>query len=64
VTEDKGLYTDGIKEGFNLEGGQELSEPDAKKQWYTVSWFQYGPFVKQEISACDMSWNREIQRQF
>ena len=28
---------DGMKEGFKLAGGQELSNPEAKKQWYTVS---------------------------
>jgi hypothetical protein len=28
---------DGMKEDFKLAGGQELSNPEAKKQWYTVS---------------------------
>ena len=64
VTEGARLYTDGTKESFNLAGEQELSDPEAKEQWYTVSWFQYGPFVKQGISACDMSCKREIERQF
>jgi hypothetical protein len=48
------------EEGFRLTGGPELSDPEAKKQWYTVSWFQYEPFVKKEIFACDTSLKREI----